>query len=77
MVAQKGGALQFINIDVVQHDVVSEKIAPDGRPVFRTPLIGTGQSAAVEGMDRVEGGQSYPFYCSLHPGMRGTLEVSG
>jgi plastocyanin len=75
MVTQKGGPLQFINLDVVQHDVVADRAGPDGRPLFRTPLIGTGQSAAVEGLDRVESGQSYPFYCSLHPGMRGTLSV--
>jgi polyvinyl alcohol dehydrogenase (cytochrome) len=75
MVTQKGGPLQFINLDVVQHDVVADRTGPDGQPLFRTPLIGTGQSAAVEGLDRVEAGQSYPFFCSLHPGMRGTLSV--
>lgn len=59
----------------MQHDVVAEDAGPDGMPLFRTPLIGTGQSAPVEGLDRVESGRSYGFFCSLHTNMRGTLTV--
>jgi polyvinyl alcohol dehydrogenase (cytochrome) len=75
MIAQKGGPLSFVNLDAVQHDVVSEDRGPDGRPLFRTPLIGLGETAEVEGMDRVEAGRQYGFFCSLHPGMQGTLAV--
>ncbi|MDQ3741931.1 MAG: plastocyanin/azurin family copper-binding protein, partial [Actinomycetota bacterium] len=75
MTTQRNGELQFINLDVVQHDVVSDEKAPDGAPLFSTPLIGTGQSAPVTGLDRVEAGKSYGFFCSLHTNMRGTLTV--
>jgi plastocyanin len=75
MTTQKGGPLQFINLDVVQHDVVANDLGPDGRPLFHTPLIGTGASAAVEGLENVEAGRSYGFFCSLHTNMRGTLSV--
>ena len=76
MVTQVGGPLSFLNLDVVQHDVVAEEKGPDGRPVFSTKLIGLGETAPVEGLDKVQAGGSYPFYCSLHPGMRGTLSVN-
>ena len=75
MIASKGGPLSFVNLDVVQHDVVADDKGPDGSPLFRSKLIGAGETAPVEGMDRVESGQSYGFFCSLHPGMRGTLAV--
>jgi plastocyanin len=71
----KAHAAWLARFDVVQHDVVSDDAGPDGFPLFRTPLIGTGQSAAVEGLDRVEPGRSYGFFCTLHTNMRGTLTV--
>ena len=75
MVASKGGPLSFVNLDAVQHDVVSVDRGPDGRPLFRTPLIGLGETVPVEGMDRVQSGSQYAFFCSIHPGMQGTLSV--
>jgi plastocyanin len=75
MVTRVGGPLSFLNLDIVQHDVVADDLGPDGRPLFRTKLIGFGESAPVEGLDRVESGQTYSFYCSVHPGMRGNLAV--
>ena len=47
----------------------------NGRPVFASRLGGLGEVVPVEGMDRVESGKQYGFFCSLHPGMRGTLVV--
>ena len=47
----------------------------DGRPLFSTPLIGLGETAPVQGLDRVSAGQTYGFFCTLHPGMRGQLAV--
>jgi polyvinyl alcohol dehydrogenase (cytochrome) len=75
MTTRVGGPLSYVNLDVVQHDVVSTDKAPDGAPLFRSKLIGLGESAPVEGLDRVRSGQSYSFFCSVHPGMRGTLFV--
>jgi plastocyanin len=70
-----GGSLTFTNYDILQHDVTSDERAPDGGPLFSTPLIGTGQSATAEGLDRLQPGHSYGFFCSLHANMRGTLVV--
>jgi outer membrane protein assembly factor BamB/plastocyanin len=75
MTVEKGGPLSFANLDAPQHDVVSDDKGPDGRPVFQSRLSGLGEVTPVEGMDRVESGRQYGFFCSLHPGMRGTLIV--
>jgi outer membrane protein assembly factor BamB/plastocyanin len=75
MITRVGGPLSFVNLDPVQHDVTSEEKGPDGRPLFASKLSGIGEVAPVEGMDRVKSGQTYPFLCSIHPGMRGNLIV--
>jgi polyvinyl alcohol dehydrogenase (cytochrome) len=71
----KGGPLSFMNLDVVQHDVVAKQKGADGRALFHSKLIGLGESAPVEGLDRVQSGQTYDFFCSVHPGMQGQLVV--
>jgi polyvinyl alcohol dehydrogenase (cytochrome) len=75
MVTQVGGPLSFTNLDIVQHDVTSDDDAPGGGPLFHTKLIGLGQTTEVEGLDDVQSGHTYGFYCSIHPGMRGSLIV--
>jgi polyvinyl alcohol dehydrogenase (cytochrome) len=70
-----GGPLSFTNLDLAKHDVTSEEKGPDGKPLFSTPLIDLGETAEVEGLDKVKSGQSYGFFCTIHPGMRGTLVV--
>ena len=75
MITAVGGPLSFVNLDIAQHDVVAEDQAPDGTPLFRSRLSGIGEIVPVEGLDRVESGRQYSFYCSIHPGMRGTLLV--
>jgi len=71
----KGGSLSFVNLDIVQHDVVAKLKGPDGRPLFRSKLTGFGESSPVQGLDRVQSGKTYEFFCSVHPGMKGTLAV--
>ena len=71
----KGGSLNFVNLDPPQHDVTAEETGPDGRPLFSSKLVGIGEVTQVEGMDRVESGRQYGFFCSIHPGMRGRLIV--
>jgi plastocyanin len=62
----KGGSAAFTNLDVALHNVVS--------PRFSTPLIGFGQSKQVKGVKSLPKG-NYPFKCTLHPWMKGTLVV--
>jgi plastocyanin len=75
MATQVGGPLSFVNLDPVQHDVSSDAKEPDGRPLFSSKLSGLGEVSPVQGLDKVQSGQTYGFYCSIHPGMRGTLVV--
>jgi polyvinyl alcohol dehydrogenase (cytochrome) len=75
MTTQVGGPVSFMNSDLPQHDVVADEKAPDGSPLFSSKLVGVGEVTPVEGLDRVQAGKSYGFYCSIHPGMRGTLIV--
>jgi plastocyanin len=75
MVSQGGGSLSFANLDVAQHDVTAMQKGSNGKPLFQSPLIGFGQTAVVEGADELDAGQTYDFFCSIHPGMRGQLIV--
>jgi polyvinyl alcohol dehydrogenase (cytochrome) len=75
MITQPGGPLSFVNLDVAQHDVTAEEKDSNGRPLFQSRLVGLGESAPVEGLDRVQSGETYRFYCSIHPGMQGSLIV--
>ncbi len=78
----------YRNVDLVRHDVVQDP-KTDGRagdgsapwcgrfpagkcPLFWTELMGLGESGAVQGLSGLSPG-TYSFYCTLHPGMRGTL----
>jgi polyvinyl alcohol dehydrogenase (cytochrome) len=74
VIAFSGGKLDFTNLDVVQHDVTSDQHGTDGRPLFQSKLIGLGEAAPVAGVEKLPPG-SYGFFCTVHPGMRGTLVV--
>ena len=74
MVTKPGGPLTFANFDIAEHDVTSDQTV-GGTPLFSSKLIGLGQTAPVQGLDKVQSGQSYSFHCSIHPGMHGTLIV--
>jgi plastocyanin len=72
----QGEALFFRNLDINQrHDIVSV-MQSGGKPIFSTPLIGTGEEALVQNSQSLKGG-SFEFFCSIHPFMRATLIVTG
>jgi plastocyanin len=71
----QGEALFFRNIDLQRHDLVAKDQA-GGKPIFGTPLLGTGEEALVQGAQQVKAG-NYPFFCTIHPFMTGTLTVTG
>ena len=75
MVTPVGEPLSFVNNDLPQHDVVAVDRGPDGLPLFSSRLVGIGEITPVNGLENVEHGRSYAFFCSIHLGMRGTLVV--
>jgi hypothetical protein len=62
-------------MDTVPHDVTAQGKGADGKPLFQSAQVGTGQSAPVEGVQYLTTG-SYPYICSIHPFMKGTITVS-
>ncbi len=69
----QGEPLYFTNRDTLNHDVVH---ADPGQPVlFRSPLIGQGERAFVEGSQYLTTGR-YRFVCSIHSNMVGFLNVT-
>ena len=71
----QGERLTFRNNDTVRHDVSATDRGEDGRPLFRTPLLGPGEEAFVDGSQYLTTG-AYEFVCTVHTGMRGRLNVS-
>jgi plastocyanin len=72
--ARARDSLIYTNADVVEHNIVSERIGPDGKPLFQTDLMAPGQSAPVTGVERLRPA-TYAFYCAPHPWMVGELRV--
>lgn len=64
--------LSFTNLDVAPHDV-DHKPGPGQPALFGNDPIGLGQSAPVNFFGSLQAGTTYDFYCSVHPGMFGTL----
>lgn len=70
----QGEALSFTNLDVVGHDVTSTQQV-NGKPLFASALTAGGGTEPVVGAQALKTG-SYPFLCSVHPDMLGTLTVN-
>lgn len=91
VVTAPGEAITFVNADPAPHNFVADgvylpkKEAKKAKwcsaftaktcPLFWSPTIAAGETTEVEGVDGLEAGKQYPFFCSLHPGMKGTLVV--
>ncbi|MDQ3957132.1 MAG: plastocyanin/azurin family copper-binding protein [Actinomycetota bacterium] len=91
VVSAPGEAISFTNGDIAPHNFVADGIflprkeAKKARwctsftatscPLFWSPTITAGETADVEGVERLESGKQYPFYCTVHPGMKGTLVI--
>lgn len=71
----QGEKVTFNNMDIAGHDVVASEAGDDGKPLFRSDLVSPGESGPVAGTEYLVTG-TYPFFCSIHPGMEATLEVT-
>lgn len=58
------------------HNVTATSAGPDGLPLFFSDTIVGGSSSPVAGTQYLAAG-TYPFVCTLHTGMNGSLDVSG
>ena len=90
VVAPKAAPLTFVNGDIQSHNVVAlDKFLPKKTakktawckgygatkcPVFWSKTGPLGGNTAVEGLAKLKAGQ-YAFFCTIHPGMKGTLVV--
>jgi plastocyanin len=83
-----GGALTFVNGDVMNHNVAAYQtfgtddqpwcinFQPGRCPLFWSELVSFGESTPVLGLDKLQPLTTYNYYCTTHPGpMRGTLVV--
>jgi plastocyanin len=71
----QGEKVTLRNADVAGHDVTSTRKSDDGKPLFLSELVAPGSSGPVVGTEYLVTG-TYPFVCTVHPGMDATLEVT-
>lgn len=76
-----GSVVSFTNLDQTTHDVTSRatrtvivKKKKKKIPLFSAPMTAGGQMSEIPGTASLKPG-TYDFYCSMHPGMTGTLTV--
>jgi plastocyanin len=75
VVVPAGASLRLVQLDpLARHDVVS-RIVSRGRPLFGNErTLSFGETAIVAGVERLRPA-TYPFTCSIHSQMSGTLIV--
>ena len=71
----QGEKVSLQNLDISGHDVTSHHTGDDGKPLFGSALVSPASSGPVAGTEYLTTG-SYDFFCSIHPGMEATLEVT-
>ena len=74
---KKGDVVQVQNKDSVPHTVTNGKGPddPNSGKLFDTSIINAGSSAKVD-TSKLTSGQQYPFHCTVHPYMTGTLKAT-
>ena len=74
---KKGDVVQVENKDSVPHTVTNGKGPddPNSGKLFDTRIINAGESAKVD-TSKLTSGQQYPFHCTVHPYMTGTLKAT-
>jgi plastocyanin len=75
LVLSKSAPATLINLDIEPHDIRSTLKRPDGKLWFKSDVIGTGETAEIEGLATTPNGE-YEFFCVVHAStMRGTATV--
>jgi plastocyanin len=73
LVILQGDTLTLTNADLATHDVTALDTV-GGVPLFRSATIGPGKQSNVAGVPALEP-SVYPFFCSVHEFMTGTITV--
>jgi plastocyanin len=73
---KRGDVIQVVNKDSVPHTVTNGKGPDDSNSgkLFDTSIVNAGESAKID-TSKLTSGQQYPFHCTVHPYMGGTLKV--
>lgn len=81
VVSTTGSVVTFVNLDQTTHDITSRatktvvvKKKKKQVPLFRSEIVAGGATGTIAATATLAAG-SYDFFCSLHPGMTGTLMV--
>jgi plastocyanin len=91
VVASQGEAITYANADIAPHNFIAldvflaKKAAKKTQwcsaydkgkcPIFWSDTIGAGATTDVRGVENLEAGATYTFFCSVHPNMKGTLII--
>ena len=91
VVVAPGEGITYANADIAPHNFIAQdsfmtkKQAKKGKwcsgydkgkcPLFWSETISVGKTTEVLGLENLKSGETHAFYCSLHPGMKGTLIV--
>jgi glucose/arabinose dehydrogenase/plastocyanin len=75
LVIEEGDSLDFTNADPlgIPHNVYEDGV-PEAQARFRSATVPGGVTTPVEGVEALAAG-TYTFLCTLHPWMKGALEV--
>ncbi|MGH2684516.1 MAG: hypothetical protein ACRDJP_03510, partial [Actinomycetota bacterium] len=75
VVLEQGGTLDFTNADPagITHNVYEDGV-PAAAARFASATVGRGVTTPVEGVESLDPGR-YGFFCTLHPWMKGELQV--
>jgi cytochrome c oxidase subunit 2 len=75
LTVKKGDTILVDNVDTMPHSVTNGESAsdPNSAKIFDTGIIMGGESAELE-TSNVDAG-TYPYYCSVHPYMTGSLTI--
>ena len=70
----QGTELVFLNLNAWGHSLVSDAWLTPSIRLFRSDVIPFGKQSVVQRVDSLPPGM-YPFHCSNHGGMRGSITV--
>ena len=72
---EHGAGIKLVNKDTMTHSMTSVAVDKEGDPLFDV-VVPAGTTGTLVVPATLAAGK-YPFYCSFHPNMQGSLVVTG